>query len=282
MATPTKLATFAASLLVVLGLGAALGATVGPEVTRADEAPAPVGAGITSAAEGYRFVSEQTVLAVDGGPFHFAIEDAAGEPVRRYTEVHERQLHLIVVNRELTVFHHLHPALGSDGKWTIDVPPLEPGAYRAVADFQVEDGPRLALGTDLSVAGSYRPAALGGPSFESDVDGYDVTLATEGEDGGVTATLTVRRDGDAVDLEPYLGAQGHLVALRSGDLAYAHVHPVEDHDAPAGVVAFEVELPSAGRYALFFDFKHDGEVRTASFVLDQGQVSSRGEDEMEH
>ncbi len=200
--------------------------------------------------------------------------------MQRFAEVHERDLHLILVNRELTAFHHLHPTLRADGTWTIDVPPLEPGSYRAVADFQIEGGPRLALGTDLSVTGSYRPEALGGPTFESEVDGYDVRLATDGDDGTVTAMLTVRRDGEPVELEPYLGAQGHLVAMRSGDLAYAHVHPVEDGDDPTGVVTFEAELPSAGRYALFFDFKHDGQVRTAPFVVDQGQVS--GTDEMEH
>ena len=27
------------------------------------------------------------------------------------------------------------------------------------------------------------------------------------------------------DLQPYLAAYGHLVALRQGDLAYLHVHP---------------------------------------------------------
>lgn len=27
------------------------------------------------------------------------------------------------------------------------------------------------------------------------------------------------------DLKPYVGAFGHLVALRAGDLAYLHVHP---------------------------------------------------------
>ena len=26
-------------------------------------------------------------------------------------------------------------------------------------------------------------------------------------------------------MEPYLGAKGHLVALREGDLAYLHIHP---------------------------------------------------------
>ena len=93
----------------------------------------------------------------------------------------------------------------------------------------------------------------------------------------------MRRDGQVVDdLEPYLGAGGHLVAMRAGDLAYSHVHPVDDdHGASEpGVVRFNAELPSAGRYGLFFDFKHDGVVHTASFTFDQGAVT--GATEMEH
>src|SRR6185437_2759832 len=94
------------------------------------------------------------------------------------------------------------------------------------------------------------------------------------DDGEVIAELTVRRNGALVkDLEPYLGASGHLVAMRSGDLAYAHVHPVDGDDTPRGVVTFDAELTSAGRYGLFFDFKHHGTVHTASFTFDQGPVT---------
>jgi len=102
-----------------------------------------------------------------------------------------------------------------------------------------------------------------------------VHLATErSDDGELIAQLTVFRDGAPVDdLEPYLGASGHLVAMRSGDLAYAHVHPVDDDHAAPGVVTFNAELTSAGRYGLFFDFKHRGTVHTASFTFDQGPVS---------
>jgi hypothetical protein len=85
--------------------------------------------------------------------------------------------------------------------------------------------------------------------------------------------MTVRHGGRLVDdLQPYLGAMGHLVALRSGDLAYAHVHPHESTDGP-GVVRFDAELGAAGRYGLFFDFQHDGVVRTAAFTFDQGLVT---------
>ncbi len=113
-------------------------------------------------------------------------------------------------------------------------------------------------------------------------DGYEVRLAAErSDDGEVTAELIVRRDGVVVtDLEPYLGANGHLVAMRSGDLAYAHVHPIEDDDSAPGVVTFDAELNSAGRYGLFFDFKHNGTVHTAAFTFDQGPVTGAPDMEM--
>jgi hypothetical protein len=83
-------------------------------------------------------------------------------------------------------------------------------------------------------------------------------------------TLTISRDGRPVtDLQPHLGAFGHLVALRDGDLAYLHVYPQEDTAGPE--IRFTAEVPSAGRYRLFLDFRHAGRVRTATFDVTAGR-----------
>jgi hypothetical protein len=275
MRTPVKLLAFAVGLVAVFALGAGIGAAVGPApATVEDEAPAPLGAGVVSSESGYRLVA-LSPLAADGGPFSFTILDREGAPVMGFTPLHERALHLVVVNRELTTFHHVHPALGADGTWSVELPALEPGSYRAIADFHVEDGPRLALGIDLAIAGAYRPTAPPAPSTSAAVDGYEVTLESEQHDGGLDElSFTVRRDGAVVtDLQPYLGAGGHLIALRADDLAYAHVHPMDAHDAGSGTIRFEATLPSEGRYRLFLDFQHGGTVHTASFSFDQGTVT---------
>jgi hypothetical protein len=44
-------------------------------------------------------------------------------------------------------------------------------------------------------------------------------------------------------LQPYLGAKGHLVALREGDLAFLHVHPGEEQGAASEIVEFTVAVP---------------------------------------
>jgi hypothetical protein len=48
-------------------------------------------------------------------------------------------------------------------------------------------------------------------------------------------------------------------------MQYLHTHP-EEGGEPAKV-NFETEFPSEGRYRLFLEFKHDGQVHTAAFTV---------------
>ena len=82
---------------------------------------------------------------------------------------------------------------------------------------------------------------------------------------------TVTRDGVAVtDLQPYLGAFGKLVALREGDLAYTAAAgtaspAAADRAGPA--VAFTADVPSAGTYRLFLQFRVADVMHTAEFTV---------------
>jgi hypothetical protein len=130
----------------------------------------------------------------------------------------------------------------------------------------------LALTGDLQVAGSYDPQPLPEPSAVTEVDGYTVVLTGDLAAGAeFELTFSVSRDGRPVtDLQPYLGAYGHLVALREGDLEYLHVHPLEDDavaPAPGPHVEFAATAPSAGTYRLFLDFRHGDAVHTAAFTV---------------
>ncbi len=225
--------------------------------------------GLASSEAGYTLeVLTPSVSAQAPADFRFRIDGPAGV-VNAYRDRHERPLHLILVSRDLGVFRHVHPSLGGDGVWQVRLDPLPAGPYRAYADFAAVDGPELTLGDEVTVTGEAKPQSLPAASRTAEVDGYQVELTgtpTAGGEGQVT--LTVRRGGQPVaDLEPYLGALGHLVAIRSSDLAYLHVHPLEGRVGP-GQVPFAVEVPSPGTYRLFFDFSHDGTVRTAAFTVD--------------
>ncbi|GGL23864.1 hypothetical protein GCM10014719_26960 [Planomonospora parontospora subsp. antibiotica] len=229
--------------------------------------------GLQVSAGGYTLVPRTDVVEPgEETDFRFSVTGPDGRPVTRFTPQHEKELHFIVVRRDLTGFQHLHPSREADGTWSVPLTLPAPGEYRAFADFAPEGAAGMTLGTDLSAPGDYRPEPLGGPVRTATVDGYTVTLAGDLVPGRSSAlTLSVSRDGEPVtDLEPYLGAYGHLVALRDGDLAYLHVHPggePGDGKTPAGPgITFHAEVPSAGAYRLFLDFKHGGEVRTAEFT----------------
>ena len=66
-------------------------------------------------------------------------------------------------------------------------------------------------------------------------------------------------------LEPYLGAYGHLVMVRQGDLGYVHIHP--EAQLVEGKVKFWLTAPSPGAYRMFFDFQVAGRVHTAAWTV---------------
>jgi hypothetical protein len=158
--------------------------------------------------------------------------------------------------------------MGRDGTWSTPLVLADAGSYRVFADFK-RDGSNHTLASDLAVDGNADWRPLPPPEATgTTTDGYEVRLAGGAARAGRETDLrfTVLRNGSRVEVEPYLGAGGHLVALRSGDLAYLHVHPLEGGHAGAEQVAFETEFPTAGRYRLFLQFKHAGRVHTAAFT----------------
>jgi Cu2+-exporting ATPase len=236
------------------------------------EVRAPMG--LTSTESGHSFVADSTELQPGvETPFRFRITGPDGAVLRDYRPEHERDLHLIVVSRDLASFQHVHPTRGDDGTWEVPLTLPTAGPYRAYADFipaNRTDGLTLAL--DLTTAGDPEPSALPEPATAATVDSYDVGLAGRlRAERETELAFRIERGGSPVtDLDPYLGAYGHLVAIRASDLAYLHVHPTGepgDGATAAGPdVRFAVHVPSAGDYRLFLDFSHGGEVRTASFT----------------
>ena len=290
MRTGVRIAATTLGLAAVLGAGWGAGSLIGPvgsppaaaaehgaddaghAADDAGHAAAPAGehdlpAGLAVSAEGHTLdLADDALPAGDAVPLSFRLLGPDGAPVTAYDTVHEQDLHLVVVRRDLTGYQHLHPALAPDGTWTTTVA-LTPGSWRVLADATpTAHGSGIVLGADLAVGGTSEPVPLPAPSPTAEVDGYTVTVEGDlvaGRESGVV--VTVARDGVPVtDLQPYLGANGHLVALRAGDLGYLHVHPPA---ASGAEVRFAVEVPAAGDHRLFFDFRHGDVVRTAAVTL---------------
>jgi Domain of unknown function (DUF4396) len=229
-------------------------------------APDPV-RGLTASAGGLTFELGDTSLAPgERGELRFQVVDEDRVAVTAFEVEHDKRLHLILARRDLTGFQHLHPRMGPDGTWSTPVTIPAPGDYRVFADFK-HDGENQTLARDLTVTGAADRRPLPAPAGTATADGgYQVELEAESSNAGAPSALEfhVTRDGEEVALEDYLGAKGHLVALRAGDLAYLHTHP-EGH-GEGNAVDFETEFPSEGRYRLFLQFKHQGQVHTAEFT----------------
>lgn len=200
--------------------------------------------------------------------WRFRITDCDGKALTGFEPENGKRLHLIVVRSDLTAYQHLHPRLHRDGSWSVSVATPRSGRYRAIADFVI-DGRKYVVGTTLAVPGGAPSRALPAPSLHAASDGYDVELQrpaqlVAGEEAQLTFRIT--RAGRPVrDLEPYLGAYGHLVALHAPDVAYSHVHP-NGTDRDAGAITFGTELHARGSYRLFLQFQTGGRVHTAAFT----------------
>jgi hypothetical protein len=280
MNAAAKLAGFAVVLALVFGGAAFAGSRIDAHPAKpAGKKAEPGMAGMAGGATGSE-ASVQTVrglavsdkgltLKVDrrtptlGKPFNltFRIVDRRGATVRDFDVEHTKRMHFIVVRRDMTGFQHLHPTQRPDGTWSVPVTLHDAGSYRVFADFSVK-GRAHTLADDLQADGAVRSQGLPAPATGADVDGMHVTLAEGPAKAGAESELAfaVTRNGRPVAVEDYLGAKGHLVALRQGDLAYLHVHPDESK------LKFMAEFPTAGTYRLFLQFQVDGRVRTVAFT----------------
>ncbi|GAA3246315.1 hypothetical protein GCM10010469_02150 [Streptomyces labedae] len=239
--------------------------------------------GLSVSENGYTLELDSTILAAGLQPVSFRVIGPDGQAVTEFVPEHEKELHFIAVRRDTAGFQHVHPVRDEKGTWSTELA-LEAGDWRFFADIHPagHDG-TMTLGIDAAVAGPYDPRPLPEATGMARVGEYTVALDGELLPGEASElTLTVSRNGRPVtDLQPYLAAYGHLVALRVGDLGYLHVHPEgepgDGTTAPGPEIAFMAVAPSAGTYRLYLDFQHDDVVRTAEFTVRTTAAASRSD-----
>jgi hypothetical protein len=278
MSTPTRVLAFAVGLVVVFALAFGVGRLADPATTPVADHEAGsqrdghAEHGATDAPAEVRLALNRRTLPPGADvPVSFQVQDDQGRPVTSYDVVHEKQLHLIVLDtRDLTDFQHVHPVLAADGTWSVDLK-LAPGTpYRLYADGSTGGESFLATADLNTTGGNPGPQGIPAPATTARVDGLTVDLdQTTG-----TARLSVTRNGQPVQLQPYLGALGHLVVIRVDDLSYLHVHPEE-----GATPTFMVAGLAPGRYRYFFDFQVNGVVHTAAFTHDVGPSMPMGSEE---
>lgn len=217
--------------------------------------------------------------------YAFSIIDDGGNTVKDFQIVHEKVMHVIVVRKDLAEFQHVHPEFNqTTGQFTLaNLTFSADGPYRIFADFtpaNAQMGPDgrlrgVTLNEDVNVGNlaNYKPQPLTDAQLTKTLQGYQVQLtsnptpATAG--ASTTLTFAITQNGKPVaNLEKYLGALGHTVVLREGDLEFLHTHALDENVAnQTGSVGFAVTFPTTAKYKVFSQFQHQGRILTADFTL---------------
>jgi hypothetical protein len=201
-----------------------------------------------------------------------------GRPVRDFEVTHERLFHLFVVSHDLELFAHVHPQLDKHGRLRASIDLPRPGPYQLYADFIPAGGSPQLLQASVVTAG-YRGTLAAArahlsPDLTPKIDhglrmrlhvpeasaGRELLLAFAAED--------VRTGMPVGDLEPFLGAAGHLMMIDE-DLADAqHSHPVAAISSAGGPdIVFQTGFPRAGLYRVWLQVQRAGEVATFAYTI---------------
>jgi hypothetical protein len=233
-------------------------------------------------------VSPKPVLPGVMEDLSFAI-NTGGANVSKFKTVHTRPMHLVIVNRSLTYFAHVHPVPNKRGVFHLKYafpsadsylifPDVTPAGASHNTVFHLEQG----------VGDSNGVVAILTPSLEFTQDGYEyaLNLSPAGGSLGSSSTLAidVKKDGRRVTkFGKYLGALGHMVIISRDGKDFLHAHPQEGtksyelRDMPGmdaaameskpGTVSFMTSFAHAGLYKVWAQFNIGGKIRTTEFVI---------------
>ncbi len=207
-------------------------------------------------------------------PFSILIKDKSGKPIQTFETIHEKKMHLFIVSKDLSYFSHIHPKYKGNGEFDFTTSFPAGGDYKLISEFTPKGG------GDPSVESQWvhidGETAEGIPlvldqKLTKVVNGKKVTLSFDHIMAGMTVHMnfTIR---DAAsnqpikNLQPYLGAMGHAVAMSGDAEKYLHIHPMAT-EGNGPKVTFMTVFPKKGIYKVWGQFQHEGQVFTVPFVI---------------
>lgn len=197
--------------------------------------------------------------------------------------VHEKKIHLLIVDEDLGWFDHIHPLPQPDGSYQVKETFPHGGKYFVFADFKPSGGAGRVHKQTLVVQGD-RPSPMDAVQnkWVSEVNGYKVTLIN-GNDFQTNRPqhlgIRIEKDGyniTADDLQAYLGAIAHVVIIGKKDKDMLHVHPGSNAHVP---VHGETRFDKPGIYRMWIQFQIDGTVQTADFTVKVKEGLEKAEDQ---
>ena len=216
-------------------------------------------------------VDPESPMAERESIIQIKVTDTTGSAVASFATVHEKQLHLLAISRDLSIFQHLHPSYQGDGIFTVKATFPKGGEYRLFADFTPAGGTQQLAIFELSVKGDGEAQTVH-PDKNLVKTVKDLQFSLEIPNlqlkEHIPMTFTVKdQAGKPVDtLEPYLGSVGHIVIVSQDLTQFLHAHPV-DESVTGPSVEYMTSFPIAGIYKIWGQFKKNGQVYTVPFTI---------------
>ena len=262
-----KLVAFLALLAVVFGVSYFTGtqsqALLAPAPAHNSEMVAP-----PSSVEGYAVrVVEPTQKPGKDVFVELAVTAPGGQVVSELDEDAGEHMDLIAFRRDLTGYQHVTPQQGEGTSWW-GILNLTPGPWHVIIHFESKAlGREIALATDFTTSGTYRPEPL--PPAGDQVQINDLTVTRTGDlstSADSSTAITVTDHGQPVtDLQPAHGALGHSVLIRPADLGYLHMHSNSTGTGPR--MDFLGAVSDRGSYRLFVEFYRGDKLYLAPFTV---------------
>ena len=202
------------------------------------------------------------------------VNSLEGKPVDQFEIEHEKLMHLIIVSKDLSFFDHLHPQYRGKGLFTVIPNFPNGGEYKLFTDFIPKGSDKNVKSKSVKVSGQQvKPVSLIPDKVLTKViDGKEVTLKFDKltTDNEVKMTYTIKdakTKKDINDLQSYLGAVGHVVAISGDTNTYLHVHPMNEKSS-GPVAEFMTSFPKKGLYKIWGQFKQNGNVFIVPFIVE--------------
>jgi hypothetical protein len=230
-----------------------------------------------------------------GKPTHLnfvVTEQKVGEPIKDFDTIHDKLMHLIIVNSEdLSHFAHIHPNLNKEtgifsivhtfakaGKYKMWINAKPKGGTQQILTafpFNVEGQPVHTPGTIAHEQTRVKNVVADGQSYQVTLNCHPERLVT-GRDTKMTFEIRDANGKPIRNLEPLMAAGGHCVIIDADAREFLHVHPAEEitddiaswRGGPS--VSFLANFPKPGLYRAWGQFQHEGRLLTADFTFEVG------------
>lgn len=212
-------------------------------------------------------------------------------PVSVFNIIHEKEMHTIIVDSTLNYFSHIHPTR-EDSTFTLNTSLPESGQYLTYLDYQPfgfnEQNSVFPLNAgkvtnqapkNTSSLDAQKTKTVGNNNEYKAKLKYTSPLTAQNISTGqqsIKFSLSDAATGQPLkDLEPYLGAFGHLIMINRDTYEYIHIHPTELTTDPAKRGGPDIEFKvmtmqkiiSAGTYRLFAEFKKNNEIFLVDYTV---------------